>query len=129
MTRRRVRWNVNPRYSAGSPAMVDERTAQRVADEEVRAYGHAREGVYGAEEQRRARNMGVGRWRGADGVERSIAEEVEEHRGHWMVRDLVTGEVYQRPFDVNGVRGKPNQTCQKCSAAHERALAAKASKP
>lgn len=52
-------WNVRPRYSAGSPAMVDERTALSVARDEQEEYKAALDGIYGAKEASRARELGL----------------------------------------------------------------------
>jgi hypothetical protein len=89
MPRRRVSYNVRPRYTGGSPAMVDERTARRVAESEQDSYEAALEGIYGPEYQERADSLGV----------RGIAEAVYETRKGWEVEDLITGERYLRPFD------------------------------
>lgn len=107
-------FNVRPRYTPGSPAMVSEKIALKVAAEEKAAYEHSRSGVYGTVEAARAARLGLGPIRGEDDRLRSIAEETIEHANHWMVRDLITGEVYQRPFI-----GKPVKPCVKCQAAME----------
>lgn len=51
-------FEVRPRFTPGSPACVDERTAERVAAQEKRGFEMAREGVYGAEEKRFADVVG-----------------------------------------------------------------------
>lgn len=117
MRYKRLTFNVRPRYTPGSPAMVCEKTALKVAAEERRAYEPSRDGVYGSVEAARAARLGLGPVEGEDGVRRSIAEETVEHANHWMVRDLVTGEVYQRPF-----HDKKLKPCTKCLAAMEEAL-------
>lgn len=55
----RTRFEVNPRYTAGSPAMVDETTADKVLMEEQRGYSHALTGIFGSEEQERAQRCGM----------------------------------------------------------------------
>lgn len=89
MPRRRESFNVRPRYGCGSPAMVDEVTAHRVAESEQDSYEAALSGIYGEELKARAEALGV----------RGIAEAVHETRKGWEVRDLITGETYLRPFD------------------------------
>jgi hypothetical protein len=54
------RYSVVPRYTAGSPAAVDEQTALRVAREERAAYERLMTGLYGEEEKRRAERLGLG---------------------------------------------------------------------
>lgn len=81
-------FNVRPRYTAGSPAMVDAVTAERVAGEEKRGYERAIEGIYGPEEQHRAICEGLF----------GIAEKTQEIRGGWKVYDLIMHEQYFRPF-------------------------------
>src|SRR3990172_8687499 len=85
-------YNVRPRYTCGSPAIVDAQTAARVARQEKEGFETALSGIYGPEEQARA---------GRDGL-RGIAEAVlKEHRQNrrdgFIVRDLITGEEYWRP--------------------------------
>jgi hypothetical protein len=53
------KWNVVPRYTAGSPAAVDPETAERVAKEERAAYERVLTGAYGEEEKRRAERLGL----------------------------------------------------------------------
>lgn len=90
MKRRPHYYNVMPRYSSGSPAQVDVDTACKVAISEKRSYEAALEGVYGEAQQERAERLGL----------RGIAEGVREVRKlkGWEVTDLLTCEVYVRPF-------------------------------
>lgn len=81
-------FNVSPRYTPGSPAMVDEDTAVRVAAEERRAYERALSGRYGTEEQDRALKLGVS----------GVVESRAESRRSWIVLDMITGERFERPF-------------------------------
>jgi hypothetical protein len=52
-------YEVLPRYSCGSPAMVDERTAQQVIRDEQRSYKATLEGFYGAESIAHAEREGL----------------------------------------------------------------------
>ena len=71
-----------PRYSAGSPAMVHDRElADRVAKDEKRGYEAALEGVYGAEAMAEAKDKGL------DGI-------VLERTGDYRFLDLITGTEY-----------------------------------
>lgn len=55
-----VKYDVRPRYTAGSPAMVDEATARRVAKQEKTGYEMALEGFYGEEAKMEAEQRGMG---------------------------------------------------------------------
>lgn len=89
-----------PRYSCGSPAMVDPWTAGRVARQELQAYALECEGVYGEARQRRAQILGL----------RGIVERMQEarggrdvpakHRAGWRIWDLCTNETYWRPHTL-----------------------------
>jgi hypothetical protein len=81
-------YNVRPRYTPGSPAMVSQEMADRVLVEELRAYGPHLEGWYGEEGQRVAKVLGV----------KGIAECMIEKRKAWEVTDLATHQTYTRPF-------------------------------
>jgi hypothetical protein len=106
-------YNVAPRYTCGSPAIVRHELALRVAEEEREAYERVLSGSYGQEQQESAERSGLG---SVDG--RSIAERVTEHSNHWMIEDLLTGEIYARPFRSLGlVRGN---SCKRCQAAKEK---------
>ena len=83
------RFNVRPRYSAGSPGQVDEVTAHRVAEQEEGMYRSVLAGLYGQNAQERAKLLG----------RRGIAYELIETRKCWLIRDLITSEEYERPFD------------------------------
>lgn len=52
-------WNVAPRYTSGSPAMVDEATARRVAEQEQAAVAAIMLGMCGPEEKARAERLGL----------------------------------------------------------------------
>lgn len=81
-------FNVRPRYTPGSPAMVGMDLAERVAREEARAIRAALEGAYGVEQQKKAQEEGL----------KGIAEAVYEKGKNWIVLDLITGEQYERPI-------------------------------
>lgn len=86
--RRAVHYNVAPRYSPGSPALVDRETAKKVALDEEDAYFFAMEGRYGAEKQQRAETEGL----------KGIVEALVETRKGWDILDLLTGDRFTRPF-------------------------------
>lgn len=88
-------FNVAPRYTPGSPAMVDERTARRVAQEEQNGYDQVLTGIYGEEEVRRAKKLGL-----AGIVEQRIERT---SRKLWQVEDLITGEKFERLFPTHSV--------------------------
>lgn len=113
-------FDVRPRYTCGSPGVVSEAQALHVAAQERHEIQVYLSGVYGVEAATRAEKLGLGPQPDVRGVRRGIAEEVTEHRDHWMIRDLLTGEVYSRLFDQSDskiVRG-----CVACLAARERAV-------
>jgi hypothetical protein len=112
----RPHFNVTPRYTPGSPASVSQEIAKRVAAEERHSIQFDLSGVHGTEARARAEKLGLGPQPDARGVRRGIAEQVVEHSGHWMVSDLLTGEIYARPF----AGGKSPLRCAKCAAAKER---------
>jgi hypothetical protein len=80
-------YNVAPRYTSGSPAMVAEDTAIRVAQEELAAHAHAQTGIYGVDAMERAEREGL------DG----IAYSCYEARNKMYVHDLITGIHYVVP--------------------------------
>jgi hypothetical protein len=84
----RGHFNVAPRYTPGSPAMVPEDLARRVAEEEKKFIQHALEGAWGEEQKQRAERLGL----------RGIVEMRIERRDHWEVEDLCTGEKFKRFF-------------------------------
>lgn len=83
-----VYFNVVPRYTPGSPAMVPEDIAKYVAVEESAAYERALSGVDGAENKARAERLGV----------RGISEQRTEYAECWVIEDLITLERFVRPF-------------------------------
>jgi hypothetical protein len=88
MSEPNVYFNVVPRYTPGSPAIVPEDIANDVAIEESAAYERALSGVDGAEDQARAERLGL----------RGISEQRTEYPECWVVKDLITLERFVRPF-------------------------------
>lgn len=79
-------YHVAPRYTAGSPAMVPESTARRVAAQEQEAYERAMNDRFETEDDRsRAVRLGV----------QGIVYSTHEGRGKMHVRDLITNEVFR----------------------------------
>lgn len=99
-------FNVNPRYTSGSPAMVDGPTAARVAVQEREAYERELAGTYGEELKKRAETLGL---KGI--VEHVLREERRDRRDGFMVRDLLTDETYWRP----ATSGNNEPKCAKAS--------------
>ena len=79
---RSVYWNVAPRYTAGSPAMVSETIARRVAKQEQDAIIAAREGAFGEKAQEMAERLGLA------GI---VWSSLETRKGV-IITDLLTGE-------------------------------------
>lgn len=90
---RTLRCNVRPRYSAGSPAQVDDHTALGVADDEKKDYEHAMEGAYGEEAKLRAEALGL------RGIVYAMAESGSGKNFRWLIQDLITGECFRRHHD------------------------------
>lgn len=85
---RPITYNVAPRYTPGSPALVDRATAERVAKEEDESYKLAITGHAGEEAKLRA--MEEGRF--------GIVEERWEERNRMHYRDLLTENRGVREF-------------------------------
>ena len=79
-------FDVRPRYTPGSPGLVDEATAQRVAKEERESYEHALTGIVGDAEKARAEKLGL------RGIVQWKQEKGSGKKQGWDVVDLVTGE-------------------------------------
>lgn len=75
-------YHVAPRYSAGSPALVSEFIANRVAEQEKRGHEQALSGAWGDREKLRAERLGL----------RGVAELREETKKGWLIFDLCTEE-------------------------------------
>lgn len=81
-------YNVAPRYTAGSPGLVDKATAEHVAKQERAGYENARKGRYGPELQDKALLRGLA----------GIVEYRIECPTGWGIHDLITGDEFLRPF-------------------------------
>lgn len=79
--KRAAYFDVRPRYTSGSPAMVDEFTARRVLSQEIGAHAAHAEGWYGDEGKAEAEQKGLS----------GIVEFKIEHGKGWVVYDLITG--------------------------------------
>jgi len=90
-------YDVKPRYTSGSPAMVEERIAQRVAQQEKQAYQAYLEGAYGPEGTETATKMGLD-W---------IAWATVESSSNLSLTDLITGMMMLKPIKYDGVRYTP----------------------
>lgn len=88
-----LRCHVRPRYSPGSPAMVNDHIALNVADDEKVAHEHALEGAYGEEQQKRAKALGL------RGIAYVMAESGSGRKFRWLVYDLITKETFRRLHD------------------------------
>lgn len=95
-TRRRTptHFNVRPRYTPGSPAMVPEDIAVRVAVQERSFYERAISGRHGERTAEKARSRGLG------GIV-DVRRELPRGKG-WDVLDLCTLERRDVPFKKNG---------------------------
>ena len=82
---RNMFYSVTPRYSGGSPAMVDQSTALRVVQDERGEYEAALSGIYGAEKKARAEREGLD----------FIVVCMDERRDRWDVADAITGKHHQ----------------------------------
>lgn len=81
-------YNVAPRYTPGSPALVPRDVAEKVAQEEKHFVEHALSGAWGERNKAMAERLGL----------RGIVELRKERRDHWEVLDLCTGERFKRLF-------------------------------
>lgn len=88
-------YDVAPRYTAGSPALVSNAQARQLAVWELEGHQRALGGAYGPDEQTRATKLGLA----------GIVERKVEKGRHWEVFDLITGESFVRPFCVK-VKGR-----------------------
>lgn len=79
-------FHVAPRYSPGSPAMVPERTALRVARDEAEGFEATLWGAYGEARQEEALKLGL----------EGVVEHRRERAGGWDVEDLLTGRTCRR---------------------------------
>ena len=84
-----VHFYVRPRYTPGSPGMVSQELAERIAREEKDSYETNLTGIYGQAGIDRANKLGLF----------GISESKKEMKKGWEVHDLITGETYLRPFN------------------------------
>lgn len=84
-------FTVRPRYTPGSPALVDGATAMRVASEEKDAFRSILEGTSGEKELARAKLLGL------DGIVQARAEAGTGRNFRWVIQDLCTQNCYLRP--------------------------------
>jgi hypothetical protein len=84
-------YDVRPRYTPGSPAMVGEEIALKVAQEEQQFIKHALEGVWGEEQKLRAEVLGLS----------EIVVKRKEVRGGWEVYDVIKDETFFRPSGLD----------------------------
>jgi hypothetical protein len=78
----KLMYNVAPRYTGGSPALVDRETAEAVMEEELDAYSRAMFGVYGEKHREKARRLGL----------KGIVEHRQTFAHHYIATDEITGE-------------------------------------
>ncbi len=92
-----IRFNVRPRYSGGSPAMVPEHIALRVAQQERDSFEHDLEGIHGEQKQKRAKILGL------SGIVYAQKESGRGKKFRWHRWDLITNEE-TRHLDDEGLR-------------------------
>jgi hypothetical protein len=86
------KYHVAPRYTCGSPALVDAKTAHGVAQDELRGYSYALTGIYGPSWKARALCEGL----------QGIVEWHTVFSYHIKYIDLLTGD--------EGIRKQGKQT-------------------
>ncbi len=86
MYREPAKLNVVPRYTPGSPALVDRETALRVAKEERAAFERVLTGAYGEADKRRAEILGL------EGIVYGYTTTRERGNPRVFVRDYITAE-------------------------------------
>lgn len=82
--KRNFSFHVAPRWSSGSPAMVDIATAMKVAADELDCGHGAAQGIYGEEAKLKYELCGL----------RGIVYITYEKRGHMWVQDVLTDELF-----------------------------------
>lgn len=97
MSRRRIHYNVAPRFTSGSPAQVPFDTAMHVADQERGAYDNLVALDPGHVDAQPHRLEG-------------IVEEREERADHWFVTDLLTGKQFIRLFPEHDAKRAARKT-------------------
>jgi hypothetical protein len=83
---RNIRFEVRPRYSAGSNSQVDRETALRVAGDELTHFEITKSGAYGEAKQQVAETIGL----------TDIVLAVWEKGGKYITLDLLTGDYVER---------------------------------
>ena len=83
---KKPQFHVRPRYSCGSPAMVSEAIALRVAEDEIRCHSQALEGAYGPMLKMRAEALGLSE------ISYTLTESGSGRNFRWLLHDLITGE-------------------------------------
>lgn len=84
-------FQVFPRYTAGTPAQVDQEQALRIAGEELKAYEENLSLPFNDPEHSRAKRLGL----------HGIVESLVEEEDGWHVVDQITKRVSTRPFKKN----------------------------
>ncbi len=79
-------FNVAPRFTPGSPALVREEIALRVAAQERDSFPRAKEGIYGETDKAKAERLGL------RGIVEYRVERGSGKKHGWEVIDLCTGE-------------------------------------
>lgn len=88
--RHQAQFHVRPRYTPGSPALVLDTVAMKVAVEEKAAYERALTGVMGEREKRKAEVLGL------SGIAYAMYEKGSGKKFRWHVFDLITYEETRR---------------------------------
>jgi hypothetical protein len=86
----RLTFHVAPRYSGGSPAMVDATIAEHVAKTERDEYNRRLSGAFGPEERLRATRLGLN----------MIVYTIMEIKSTVYVRDEITGDSFAVPLKM-----------------------------
>lgn len=86
-------YHVAPRYTGGSPALVSEFIAHRVAEQEKNGHEQALSGFWGDQQKLRAERLGL----------RGVAELREETKKGWLIFDLCTEEHLLKLYDPEKV--------------------------
>lgn len=95
MPKHPVYYHVAPRYTPGSPAQVNQATAQRVAAQEQDGWERAKSGAYGEMTREQAENLGLS----------GIVYTTMEVGSNFLVEDLLTHRCYRVPKQWWGVEG------------------------
>lgn len=93
MPRSTGHFNVAPRFTPGSPALVNEETALRVALQERDSFPRCVEGIYGPTDKDKAERLGL------RGIVEYRMERGSGKKHGWEVIDVCTGEKFFRLCD------------------------------